>query len=124
MNDDALRALQIETEFLAGVESNFEQGKGRQLKGTIWQTARHDEEAALRAALAKHHRHDRALLKQLPKNRRIALHGFDRRWWGGKRRTGVAVASVLAPLDHSPPGLRANCRRSTWAIWSTTWASW
>ncbi|MCP4246597.1 MAG: hypothetical protein GY778_06075 [bacterium] len=102
--NDALRALRIETEFLAGVESNFEQGKGRQLKGSIWQTARHDDEAALRAALARNHRHDRALLKQLPKNRRIALHGYDRRWWGGKRRTGVAVASVLAPLDHFATG--------------------
>ena len=40
MNQDAQRALQVETEFLAGVESNFEQAKGRLLRGTIWQTAR------------------------------------------------------------------------------------
>ncbi|MHC4064538.1 MAG: hypothetical protein ACYSUI_08560 [Planctomycetota bacterium] len=104
MNDQALKALQVETEFLAGVESNFEQAKGRQLRGTIWQTARHDDEAALRAALASHRRHDRAVLKQLPRNRRIAVHGFERRWWFGKRRTGVAIASILAPLEHFAAG--------------------
>ncbi len=104
MKEQALLALRVETEFLAGVESNFEQAKGRQLRGTIWQTARHDEEGALRALLASHHRHDRALLKQLPHNRRVALHGFERRWWFGKRRTGVAVASVLAPLEHFAAG--------------------
>lgn len=104
MNEQARRALQIETEFLAGAESNFEQAKGRQLRGTIWQTARPDEEPALRAMLASHHRHERELLKQLPHNRRIAVHGFERRWWFGKRRTGVAIASMLAPLDHFAAG--------------------
>ncbi len=100
MNEDARRALQIETEFLAGVECNFEQAKGRHLRGTTWQTTRHDEEATLRALLASHRRHDQALVRQLPHNRRIAVHGFERRWWFAKRRTGVAVASVLAPLEH------------------------
>ena len=104
MNEDAQRALQVETEFLAGVESNFEQAKGRLLRGTIWQTARHDDEGALRAMLARRHKTDRALLKQLPTNRRIALHGYERRWWLGKRRTGVAIASVLTPLEHFAAG--------------------
>ena len=104
MNQDAQRVLQVETEFLAGVESNFEQAKGRLLRGTIWQTARHDDEGALRAMLARRHKTDRALLKQLPTNRRFALHGYERRWWLGRRRTGVAIASVLAPLEYFAGG--------------------
>jgi len=99
MNEHIRQALQVETEFLAGVESNFQQAKGRQLRGKVWQTVRDDDEGALRAMLASHHRYDRALLKQLPHNRRLAVHGFERRWWGGKRRTGVAIGSVLTPLD-------------------------
>lgn len=98
------QALRAETEFLAGVEDKLEQAKGRLLNGSIWETARHDEEGALRKMLADHRRHDRALLKQMPRNCRIALHGFDRRWWFWKRRTGVAVASVLAPLEHLAAG--------------------
>ncbi len=100
----AQRALQVETEFLAGVEANLQQAKGRQLRGTIWQTARHDEETALRAMLARRHKIDRSLLKQLPTNRRVALHGYERRWWFGKRRTGVAIASVLTPLEFLADG--------------------
>ncbi len=100
MSEDAQHALQVETAYLAGVESNLEQAKGCLLRGRIWQTARHDDEGALRAMLARRHRIDRALLKQLPTNRRIALHGYERRWWFGKRRTGVAIASVLSPLEH------------------------
>ncbi|MFQ5490707.1 MAG: hypothetical protein ACE5GE_08305 [Phycisphaerae bacterium] len=104
MSSDALGALQVENEFLSGVEANFERAKGRQLRGSSWQTARHDDEPALRAMMARHHRHDRALLKQMPRNRRIAVLGFERRWWFAKRRTGVAVASVLAPLEHLASG--------------------
>jgi hypothetical protein len=96
---DARRALAIETEYLAGAESNFEGAKGKQLRGTIWQTARHDESDRLRALLASRRMYDRELLKQLPQNRRVAVHGFERTWWFGKRRTGVAIASVVAPLE-------------------------
>ena len=104
MNEEVRRALQIETEFLAGVESNFEQAKGRQLRGTTWHTVRADEEAALRTLLETHHRCDPGALRQLPHNRRLALHGYEPRWWLGKRPTGVAVASVLAPLEHLAAG--------------------
>jgi len=106
MNEEAeaRRALQIETEFLAGVESNFDRAKGRQLRGTAWRTFREDQEAALRALLDAHHRHDPALLRRLPRNRRIIVHGSERRWWFGKRSTDVAVASVLAPLEHFAAG--------------------
>ncbi len=101
---DAERALQIETEFLSGVEANIERAKGGLLRGSIWQTARHDEELPLRAMMARHRRHDRALLKQMPRNRRLAVTGFERRWFFGKRRTGAAIASALAPLDHLAAG--------------------
>ncbi|MCK4340407.1 MAG: hypothetical protein KAY37_01625 [Phycisphaerae bacterium] len=104
MNENARRALQIETEFLAGAESNLEHAQGRQLRGSTWQTSRQDDEAALRDLLALHHRHSRTLLEQLPHNRRITLHGFERRWWFGKRKTSVAVASLLAPLEHLAAG--------------------
>jgi len=104
MSDEAQRALQAETEFLGGVESNFERAKGNQLRGSMWQTARHDEEGALRAAMASHHRHDRELLKQMPRNSRIAVQGFERRWGFFRRATGVAIASVLCPLEHLASG--------------------
>ncbi len=105
MSDDALRALHIETEFLAGVESNFERAKGSQLRGTIWQTARHDEDGAIRKLLVDHRRSNwRAMLKQMPLNRRVAVQGFERRWLFLRRPTGVAVGSVLAPLEHLASG--------------------
>ena len=50
--------------------------------------------------MAANRNFDRSLLKSLPANRRITLHGFERRFLFGKRSTGVAIASVLTPLDH------------------------
>src|ERR1043166_5642444 len=100
MNASAANALKCETDFLSAVEMNLDAAKGRDLRGTIWQRAEHDESDKLRALLAANRITDRARLKELPSNRRIALHGFERRWFWGKRRTGVAIASVLTPLEH------------------------
>ena len=101
MAESEQEALRIETEFLSGVEANFESAKGRHFRGTIWQTTRDDEVETLRAALARHRRSEpRKLLKQMPHNRRVVLHGYERRWWFGRRRTELATASVLAPLEH------------------------
>ena len=100
MNTSAQDALRIETEFLAGAEANFENAKGRHFRGTIWQTVRDDDSGALRAAMARHRNYDREQLKHLPQNRRVTLHGYERRWIFGKRRTGMASATVLTPLDH------------------------
>lgn len=100
MNASAAHALKCETDFLSAVEMNLDAAKGRDLRGTIWQRAEHDESDKLRALLAANRITDRARLKELPANRRIALHGFERRWLWGKRRTGVAIASVLTPLEH------------------------
>jgi hypothetical protein len=100
MTTDASKALQHETDFLSGVEVNFEAAKGRQFRGKIWQRSQSDDSDRLRALLASNRIFDREKLKSLPANRRIALHGFVRRFVFGKRRTGIAIASVLSPLSH------------------------
>ena len=100
MAPDTAKAFQCETDFLAAVDANFEAAKGTDFRGTIWQRARYDETDRLRALMASSRIYDRELLKSLPANRRVALHGFERRWLFGKRRTGVAIASVLSPLNH------------------------
>ena len=100
MSTDAAKALQYETEFLSGVEVNFEAAKGKQFRGTIWQRAQHDDSDKLRALLASNRVYDREKLKTLPSNRRVALHGFERRFIFAKRRTGVAIASTLSPISH------------------------
>jgi len=104
MGDDAAKALQYETDFLSGVDANFEAAKGKHFRGSIWQRASHDESDRLRAMLASNRIYDRELLKALPANRRIALHGFERSLLFWKRRTGVAIASVLSPLSHFASG--------------------
>ncbi|MCG3129475.1 MAG: hypothetical protein FLDDKLPJ_00208 [Phycisphaerae bacterium] len=96
----AEQAFQRETTFLSGVQMNFETAKGKAFRGKFWRTSQHDEEDRLRALLARHGRPDRAALKALPCNRRVVLRGFERRFIFGKRATGVAIASVLSPLDH------------------------
>ncbi|MEK6675858.1 MAG: hypothetical protein AABZ47_09410 [Planctomycetota bacterium] len=100
MNSGALKVLQQETEFLSGVETNLETAKGKWLRGAIWQRTQDDELDRLKGLMAAHRNYDRELLKSLPTNRRVALHGFERRWFFGKKRTGVAIASVLTPLNH------------------------
>jgi len=104
MNDDVRRALQIESEFLAGAEANFESAKGRVLRGTSWQTGRGDDAPVLRELLKAHHRYDAAAFKGFPRNRRIAVRGYERQWFFGKRQTGVVIASVVAQLDHLASG--------------------
>ncbi len=75
MTVDAAKALQYETEFLSGVDANLEGAKGKLLRGSIWQRARHDETDHLRALMAKNRMYDRDMLRNLPANRRVALHG-------------------------------------------------
>ena len=101
---DGRRAMQLEAEFLSGVEANLEAAKGKVLRGSNWQLSRHDEQDRLRALLAESRRPDRELLSQMPANRRIALHGYERRLFLFKRPTGVAIASVVSPLSHFASG--------------------
>jgi len=100
MTVDAAKALQYETEFLSGVDANLEGAKGKLLRGSIWQRARHDETDHLRALMAKNRMYDRTMLRNLPANRRVALHGYDRRMLFWKRLNGVAIASTISPLNH------------------------
>lgn len=100
MSNDAVKSLHRETEFLSGVEVNLEAGKGKDLRGTSWKRVTEDDGDRLRALMAENRNYDRELLKSLPANRRVEIHGFERRWLFWKRRTGVAIASVLSPLRH------------------------
>lgn len=98
MNPHTRKAVEAESVYVAGAESNFMQARGRQFRGTIWQTARFDEGMAVREELARRGLFDPDLLARLPQNRRVVMRGYERRWWWfGKRATGVVIASVLAP---------------------------
>ncbi len=101
---DSRHPLKCETDFLSAMETNFEAAKGRDFRGAFWQRAEFDETDRLKALMASHRIFDKERLKSLPANRRIALHGFERRLMFWKRRTGVAIASVLSPLDHFASG--------------------
>ncbi len=99
MSVNAEKAMHLEADFLAGVESNLHAAEGGLLRGSIWQTARLDDEDRLRALLAENRTYDRERLKTLPANRRVALYGFEKRFIFGRRRTGVAIASTMSPLS-------------------------
>jgi hypothetical protein len=100
MTIDAAKALRYETEFLSGVESNFEAAKGVHFRGSKWQHSHQDEGDRVQALLASKQRYDRELLKTLPLNRRVEVRGFEKRFGLWKRGTGVAIASVISPLGH------------------------
>jgi len=99
MNEFAARALRIEADFLTRAEASFAKAKGRLLRGTHWHTARTDETDRLRTLMVDRGLYDREELRKLPRNGRLVLHGYDPYWFFWRRRTGVAVASILAPLD-------------------------
>ena len=110
MNDSVQHALQVETEYLAGVESNFDEARGQTLGGSHYRISRHDELDRLRRIMLEQQVYDHSRMMKLPRNRRLVLHGFDRLWpflpsglarWGVfRKRTSVNIASVLAPLAH------------------------
>ena len=100
MSSSASTSFKLESEFLAGVEANFETAKGKFFRGTTWHTAREDEDIRLRALLAKNQIDGREMIKSLPANRRVTLYGYEPRLIFGKRATGVAIATVLSPLSH------------------------
>ncbi|MCH7808086.1 MAG: hypothetical protein IIB60_02575 [Planctomycetes bacterium] len=104
MTTDTQQALKHEAEFLSGVGANFEAAKGRKFRGSIWQRSQTDDNDRLRALMASHRNYDKARLKSLPANRRVTVRGFERRMLFWKRPTGVAIASVLSPLEHYASG--------------------
>lgn len=104
MKLDGPKAQRLESEYLAGVESNFESAKGRFFRGATWKRTEDDEKERVRALMAGARLFDRSVLASLPSNRRVALQGFERRFFFGRRRTGVAVASVINPLPQLVAG--------------------
>ncbi len=99
MADHAREMLEKESAFLSGVAPKIEAAKGRELLGATWQTVERDGGDRLRAVMARNRVYDRERLKELPQNRMVAHHGYRRTWWMGRKATGVAVASVLCPMD-------------------------
>ncbi len=100
MNEQASRHLQRETAFLSGCDANLAAAKGKLLRGTLWQRTAHDEVDRVKVLMAQNRLFDRELLKSLPANRRVVLHGYERALFFWKRRTGVAIASTLSPVAH------------------------
>jgi hypothetical protein len=99
----------MESEFLSGMERNLEEAKGTLLRGSTWGLTRHDDSDAVRSLMARQRKFDRDLLSAIPQNRRVVLESYKRRWWlFGRKRVGVAVASVVSPLEwyitHGPDG--------------------
>lgn len=99
MSVDADRAFALEAEFLSGIERNFENAKGKHFRGSSWRLARFDDAHAMRGHLARAGKPDRDQLSSVPTNRRVELLGFDRFLMLWKKPTGVAIGSVLAPLE-------------------------
>lgn len=94
------KVMQLESDYLSGMAVNLELAKGKLLRGSRWQMIEQDDADLLRNLMARHRQFDRRLLSAVPKNRRLVLHSYKRPWWWfGKRHVGVAVASVLSPLD-------------------------
>lgn len=94
MDPEAKQPGEIEAEFLAGVESRLNEAKGTSLPGTWWTWKTRSEEYR--------HRHlfrGRQPDRWLPKNKRLTLTG-KRPWLlFGRRRSCVAIASVLSLLE-------------------------
>lgn len=99
MNPHAKRATEIEESFLAGAETNLNQARSGRLRGSQWAWTSRSEEASLRELLVAG-RPDRDILDAMPKNRARILTGTQPRWIFWRRRTSVAIASVLSPLEH------------------------
>ncbi len=100
MNSQAQELLALESEFLAGIEANLNQARAGELPGQIFRMAHFDEADKLKSLLAAGGKYDRQLLKRLPRNRRVELYGYRRRWWlPGKKRVSVTIASVISPLQ-------------------------
>ncbi len=94
------KALQLESEFLAGVESNMRRAQGKTLRGSIWDIGRLDDADRIRSLMARQRKFDRRLLADIPKNQRVVMQSYKRPWYlFGRKRVGVAVASVLSPLE-------------------------
>ncbi len=100
MNPHAARAAELETAFLTGVEANLNAAKGARLRGTRWRWQTRDQNDRVRDLLAARGEYDRELLRILPRNGARILTGQVPRWLIGYKRSCVAVAATLSPLEH------------------------
>jgi len=109
MKNAADAALETESAFLAGVGANLQTAAGRLLAGRTFQTEEFDQSERLRAAMIDRRIFDRERLKMLPQGRGVAVRGFERRWFFGRKLRSVTIgtASFLAPpgplLDGKQP---------------------
>lgn len=99
MNAHAARAAEIETAFLAGVESNLTQAQGGRLRGTRWKWQSRDQADKVRDLLAQRGVYDRDLLRTMPKNAARVLTGTVPRFLFGQKRSSVAIAACLSPIE-------------------------
>ncbi len=99
MNPHATRAAEIEMAFLAGAETNLNHAKGTQLRGSRWSWRTRAQEDRIRELMASRRLYDRDLLRALPKNTARVLTGTLPRFFFGQRRSCVAIASVLSPVE-------------------------
>ncbi len=100
MNPLAKQAAELEEAFLAGAEANLNQSRGRQLRGSSWTWTTRSEEGQVRELMTASRQHDREILRSMPKNKTRILTGTQPRLLLWRRRTSVAIASVLSPLEH------------------------
>ena len=99
LNPNAGQSLTAENSFMAGVRANIDGLKGSYLRGSSWETVTEDDSDALRAMMASKRVYDRELLKEIPHNKRFIVKGYESRWFFWKKQTGVAIASVISPLE-------------------------
>jgi len=99
MGDLAEEQLDLEMQFVAGVQGKLARAQGRELVGDVFRLAHHDQTDQVKALMAARGMYDRGVLGRLPRNRRVVLHAYRRWWWLGRKRLGVTVASVLSPVE-------------------------
>lgn len=99
MNEARSRALQSESEFLAGVQANLTQSAPRLLRGSWFERSEDQDPSAVRAALIDAGIFDRGLEKEFPGCRRIILRGFERRLIFFRREASRTIVTVLSPPE-------------------------
>ncbi len=97
MNKAAIQAKEVESSFLAGVQTALAQAEARLLPGSKFKTEERDCAESVRAAMVDRRLYDRDLFGTMPQGRGIVKRGYDRRWIFGKRLRSVTIASVITP---------------------------
>jgi len=94
----AERAVEVESQFLAGVQSKLQEVGERVLPGKWFEREEHDHRDDVRATMADRKIYDRERFNHsMPHNRGFSLKGFVPRWFFGRKLRSQATATVLAP---------------------------